>query len=292
MQRVPCLTKSRPTTGARSGHPWSAAGRRRGGGPRGGRSGGVGAPDGLAGPVAAPPPDAPGSGVPGSASTHPTCRRPRPAAPSPGCRRAAACPGPRRRPSRSVLFGVLVVHAAPASSPRRYRPLPTCHRPCSGARPTRRPTRGRYSPGMAGRGWGGSVLTAVGVAAGVGAAQLGFGYGLGIINWAPVDTGAIEPSWSPWSRLGDLDRRRLHRRRRGLRPTAARTRSDAEAGATLSLRVRVHPRGGAPPARSARRSRRCWSRCRPRRRVGRLYRAAITFSPQTVAAGYAGRPAH
>ena len=39
------------------------------------------------------------------------------------------------------------------------------------------------------------MLTAVGVAAGVGAAQLGFGYGLGIINWAPVDTGAIEPSW-------------------------------------------------------------------------------------------------
>ncbi|MER7440177.1 hypothetical protein [Micromonospora avicenniae] len=48
---------------------------------------------------------------------------------------------------------------------------------------------------MARRGWGGSIATAVGVAAGTGAAQLGFGYGLGIINWAPADTGAARGAW-------------------------------------------------------------------------------------------------
>ncbi|MFI7519353.1 hypothetical protein [Micromonospora globbae] len=48
---------------------------------------------------------------------------------------------------------------------------------------------------MARRGWGGSIATAVGVAAGTGAAQLGFGYGLGIINWAPADAGAGPAAW-------------------------------------------------------------------------------------------------
>ncbi|SIQ58513.1 hypothetical protein [Micromonospora avicenniae] len=48
---------------------------------------------------------------------------------------------------------------------------------------------------MARRGWGGSIATAVGVAAGTGAAQLGFGYGLGIINWAPADAGAARGAW-------------------------------------------------------------------------------------------------
>ncbi|MFG3688871.1 hypothetical protein [Micromonospora sp. NPDC047740] len=48
---------------------------------------------------------------------------------------------------------------------------------------------------MARRGWGGSTATALGVAAGTGAAQLGFGYGLGIINWAPAATGRVEAAW-------------------------------------------------------------------------------------------------
>ncbi|SCG60908.1 hypothetical protein [Micromonospora coxensis] len=48
---------------------------------------------------------------------------------------------------------------------------------------------------MARRGWGASVATAVGVAAGVGAAQLGFAYGLGIIDWAPAEAGRTEAAW-------------------------------------------------------------------------------------------------
>ncbi|WBB65709.1 hypothetical protein [Micromonospora sp. WMMD812] len=48
---------------------------------------------------------------------------------------------------------------------------------------------------MARRGWGGSIATAIGVAAGTGAAQLGFGYGLGIINWAPADAGVAPAAW-------------------------------------------------------------------------------------------------
>jgi len=39
---------------------------------------------------------------------------------------------------------------------------------------------------MAARGWAGSILTAIGAAAGAGAAQLGLGYGLGIISWLPA----------------------------------------------------------------------------------------------------------
>jgi hypothetical protein len=46
---------------------------------------------------------------------------------------------------------------------------------------------------MARLGWGGSIATAIGVAAGTGAAQLGFGYGLGIIDWAAAAEG--EPAW-------------------------------------------------------------------------------------------------
>ncbi|MGK5445810.1 hypothetical protein ACSNN7_28865, partial [Micromonospora sp. URMC 105] len=48
---------------------------------------------------------------------------------------------------------------------------------------------------MARLGWGGSVATAVGVAAGVGAAQLGFAYGLGVIDWAPVQPPAANAAW-------------------------------------------------------------------------------------------------
>ena len=121
------------------------------------------------------------------------------------------------------------------------------------------------------------MLTAVGVAAGVGAAQLGFGYGLGIINWAPVDTGAIEPSWfaslawATWiaavsTVAGAVCAQRLHERG-----------ADAEAGGTLH-RVTLAVAGAvgalitvllvAVPSRAA--------------------SVPDTFSPQTVAAGYAG----
>lgn len=40
-------------------------------------------------------------------------------------------------------------------------------------------------PGMIGRGWIKTIATATGVAAATGAAQLGLGYGLGVINWLP-----------------------------------------------------------------------------------------------------------
>ncbi|GAB3819605.1 hypothetical protein GCM10027605_74050 [Micromonospora zhanjiangensis] len=50
-------------------------------------------------------------------------------------------------------------------------------------------------PGMAVRGWGGSVATATGVAAGAGAAQLGLGYGLGVVAWLPAAGGTAETVW-------------------------------------------------------------------------------------------------
>jgi hypothetical protein len=50
-------------------------------------------------------------------------------------------------------------------------------------------------PRMAVRGWGGSVATAIGVAAGAGAAQLGLGYGLGIIAWLPAADRTSEATW-------------------------------------------------------------------------------------------------
>lgn len=48
---------------------------------------------------------------------------------------------------------------------------------------------------MAARGWGGSVATAIGVAAGAGAAQLGVGYGLGVIAWPTEAGGAGASAW-------------------------------------------------------------------------------------------------
>ncbi|MFE0593804.1 hypothetical protein [Micromonospora echinospora] len=52
---------------------------------------------------------------------------------------------------------------------------------------------------MAVRGWGGTPATAFGVAAGTGAAQLGFGYGLGIISWTPPDPGVGGSSATLWA---------------------------------------------------------------------------------------------
>jgi hypothetical protein len=48
---------------------------------------------------------------------------------------------------------------------------------------------------MAARGWANSTVAAIGAAAGVGAAQLGLGYGLGIIVWQPVGDAAGESLW-------------------------------------------------------------------------------------------------
>lgn len=48
---------------------------------------------------------------------------------------------------------------------------------------------------MAVRGWGGSVATAIGVAAGAAAAQLGVGYGLGVIAWPAEAGGAGASAW-------------------------------------------------------------------------------------------------
>jgi hypothetical protein len=50
-------------------------------------------------------------------------------------------------------------------------------------------------PGMAARGWGSSIALAVGVAAGSAAAQLGIGYGLGVITWTSATDPAGERSW-------------------------------------------------------------------------------------------------
>src|SRR5256885_9633785 len=48
---------------------------------------------------------------------------------------------------------------------------------------------------MAARGWGGSIALAVGVAAGMAAAQLGVVYGLGIMAWNASTDPAGESAW-------------------------------------------------------------------------------------------------
>ncbi|GGJ88546.1 hypothetical protein GCM10010123_17700 [Pilimelia anulata] len=83
---------------------------------------------------------------------------------------------------------------------------------------------------MAGRGWATSIATAHGVAAGVGAAQLGLGYGLGIVSWQPpadadsATAWAVNVTWSVWITataviIGALAADRLAWRSRG--PAAA-----------------------------------------------------------------------
>ncbi|MEH0825774.1 MULTISPECIES: hypothetical protein [unclassified Micromonospora] len=129
---------------------------------------------------------------------------------------------------------------------------------------------------MARLGWGGSVATAVGVAAGVGAAQLGFAYGLGVIDWAPVQPAAANASWyaslawATWiaavsTIAGAVCAQRMEERG-----------PDAEPGSTLR-RVTLAVAGAvgalttvllvAVPARAA--------------------TVPDTFSPQSLAAGYA-----
>jgi hypothetical protein len=48
---------------------------------------------------------------------------------------------------------------------------------------------------MAIRGWGGSIAAAIGAAACAGAAQLGLAYGLGIVVWLPTTGDASEATW-------------------------------------------------------------------------------------------------
>ncbi|MGC5018768.1 hypothetical protein [Micromonospora sp. DT47] len=130
---------------------------------------------------------------------------------------------------------------------------------------------------MAGRSWGGSVATAIGVAAGMGAAQLGIGYGLGIINWAPAGAGTTEATWfaslawATWiaavsTVAGAVCAQRLHERGADAEPGGALHRVTlavaAAAGALITVLL------VAVPARSA--------------------TVPGSFSPQNLAAGYAG----
>lgn len=150
---------------------------------------------------------------------------------------------------------------------------------------------------MAVRGWGGSVATAIGVAAGVGAAQLGLGYGLGIVAWLPAADGASEAAWvasltwASWiaatstiagaivaQRLGDAETRYADARRAGRAPQespAGGSTTPSVTGTLWRIALAVAAAVGglvtvalvAVPARAATR--------------------ADTFSPQTIAAGYA-----
>ncbi|MEH0845112.1 hypothetical protein V6U81_22250 [Micromonospora sp. CPCC 205711] len=131
---------------------------------------------------------------------------------------------------------------------------------------------------MAARGWGGSVATAIGVAAGMGAAQLGFGYGLGIINWAPAGAGTTEATWfaslawATWiaavsTVVGAVCAQRLHERGGATDETGGglHRATLAVAGAVGALITVLLV---AVPARAA--------------------IVPDTFSPQSLAAGYAG----
>jgi hypothetical protein len=134
---------------------------------------------------------------------------------------------------------------------------------------------------MAVRGWGGSIATAIGVAAGVGAAQLGLGYGLGIIAWLPSADGTREAvwvaslAWSTWIAATSVVAGAIVADRLSAEPTTADGPASPLATALWRLALAVAAAVGAlvtvalvaVPARAAER--------------------ADTFSPQTIAAGYA-----
>jgi hypothetical protein len=135
-------------------------------------------------------------------------------------------------------------------------------------------------PRMAVRGWGGSIAAAIGVAACAGAAQLGLGYGLGIITWLPASDRAGEAAWAAslaWAAwiaatstvAGAIGAHRLTEAAgtdRDEPPTAAFLgRLSLVVAAAVGALVTVAL--VAVPARAAVR--------------------ADTFSPQTIAAGYA-----
>ncbi|MFF5172419.1 hypothetical protein ACFY3U_07275 [Micromonospora sp. NPDC000089] len=130
---------------------------------------------------------------------------------------------------------------------------------------------------MAARSWGGAVATAIGVAAGLGAAQLGFGYGLGIVNWAPAGAGTTEATWfaslawATWVAAvstvgGAVCAQRLYERGEDTEPGGGLQRvtlavAAAVGGLITVLLVAVPARAAVVPG---------------------------TFSPQSLAAGYAG----
>ncbi|HYN97934.1 MAG TPA: hypothetical protein VES42_29175, partial [Pilimelia sp.] len=133
---------------------------------------------------------------------------------------------------------------------------------------------------MAVRGWGGSIVTAMGVAAGAGAAQLGLGYGLGIIAWVPAADDAGDAAWyaslawATWvAAVSVVAGAVLADRLGGVARTPAAVPPLSAALWRLALAVAaavgalVTVALVAIPARTAER--------------------ADTFSPQTIAAGYA-----
>ena len=128
-------------------------------------------------------------------------------------------------------------------------------------------------PRMADKGWTARVITAAGAAAGTGAAQLGLGYGLGVVVW-PVATTPDESiwlgslGWATWitasaTVFGAVIGSRLG----GPPPTRARGPWRFALAASAGLGALVAVALIALPARSAVR--------------------VETFSPQFVAAGYA-----
>jgi hypothetical protein len=139
---------------------------------------------------------------------------------------------------------------------------------------------------MAVRGWGGPIAAAIAVAAGVGAAQLGLGYGLGIIVWMPTEGGTGEAvwvaslAWATWISATSVVAGAV---------VADRWSGGAEAAAAEG------PEAGATPLAMA-----LWRVVLAvAAAVGALVTVALvavparaaeradTFSPQTIAAGYA-----
>jgi hypothetical protein len=150
---------------------------------------------------------------------------------------------------------------------------------------------------MAVRGWGGSVATSTGVAAGVGAAQLGLGYGLGVVAWVPsaAETGDVTwvsgLAWAFWiaatsTVAGALVAHRLSSPSAPVHPSgpagpsgpgAAAARAERVGAAGLLHRVLLAVAAAIGASLTA-------------ALVGvpaRTATGAQTFSPQTIAAGYA-----
>ncbi|BCJ65433.1 hypothetical protein GCM10009779_18620 [Polymorphospora rubra] len=138
-------------------------------------------------------------------------------------------------------------------------------------------------PRMAVRGWGGPIATAIGSAAGAGAAQLGLGYGLGIITWLPTtgaggDAGWVASlAWAAWIAATSTIIGAICAERLSTPPGDRLAEEDHVTLATTLWRVVIAVAAAvgalvtvalvAVPARAATR--------------------ADTFSPQTIAAGYA-----
>lgn len=131
---------------------------------------------------------------------------------------------------------------------------------------------------MAVRGWGGSIASAIGIAAGASAAQLGLGYGLGIIAWLPSPNGANEATWvaslawATWiaatsTVIGAICADRMSASIVDSRDTLSSVLSRGALTAAAAVGALATVALVAVPAREAAR--------------------ADTFTPQTIAAGYA-----